>query len=172
MITVINGTNRPNNNTKIFSAMYLQMLEKKEVKSHLFSFEDLPQAIDLLELYSPSKNLFKQIVDKYIISSEKLVFIIPEYNGSYPGILKLFIDACNPEIFKNKKIAMVGVATGRAGNIRGMDDLTNVFHYLGAHILPYKLPISSILKIIDNNTCSDESTIAAMNKQVSLLIDF
>ncbi len=172
MITIINATNRPNNNTKIFSKMYLEMLENKGVEAKLFSFEDLPQVVDLLELYNPYKNLFKQIVDKYILSSDKLVFVIPEYNGTYPGILKLFIDGCNPEIFKNKRIAMVGVSTGRAGNNRGMDDLTNVFHYLGAHILPYKLPISSILKIIDNNRCSDESTIVAINKQIDLLIDF
>jgi NAD(P)H-dependent FMN reductase len=47
-----------------------------------------------------------------------------------PGSLKLFIDACSvreyKQNFKGKKAALVGIASGRAGNLRGMDHLTGV----------------------------------------------
>jgi NAD(P)H-dependent FMN reductase len=70
---------------------------------------------------------------------------MPEYNGSFPGILKLMMD--NSDVRKawwHKKIMMVGVADGRAGNLRGLDHMTNILHYLKAHVLFNKLPISRI----------------------------
>jgi chromate reductase len=172
MITVVNGTNRPGNKTQLIAKLYAQLLEAKGIEHMYFSLEALPQSILLTDIYDPAKNTFKQVVDKYILPSDKLVFVLPEYNGSYPGILKLFIDGCAPEIFRDKKVAFVGVASGRSGNIRGMDDLTNAFHYLGMHVLPFKVPVSSVLQLIRNNVFADENTLKALNKQVDLLINY
>jgi NAD(P)H-dependent FMN reductase len=87
----------------------------------------------------------KQIEQDYLIPADKIVLVMPEYNGSFPGILKLMMD--NSDVRKawwHKKIMMVGVADGRAGNLRGLDHMTNILHYLKAHVLFNKLPISRI----------------------------
>lgn len=92
----------------------------------------------------------KELEDRYFKPSEKFVFVLPEYNGSIPGILKLMID--NSDI-KNcwwyKKAMLVGVADGRAGNLRGLDHMTNILHYLKMHVLYNKLPLSRINEEVD-----------------------
>lgn len=35
------------------------------------------------------------IQDELIIPADKFYFVVPEYNGSFPGILKFFLDACS-----------------------------------------------------------------------------
>ena len=39
---------------------------------------------------------------------------------------------------------LVGVATGRSGNLRGLDHMTNMCHYMKMNVYPLKLPLSSI----------------------------
>jgi len=91
-----------------------------------------------------------------------LVFISPEYNGSYPGVLKLFLDAISireyARSFKQKKAALCGVASGRAGNLRGIDHLTGVLNHVGVIVMPNNLPLSSIDKLCDENGEINAST--------------
>jgi NAD(P)H-dependent FMN reductase len=111
------------------------------------------------------------LLDEFILPAQKIVFIVPEYNGSFPGVLKIFLDAVHPDTNRGKKVALVGVSSGRAGNIRGLDHLTGVLHYLGMHILPNKLPISSVLTLLDaNGSLKDENTIKALEKQIGELL--
>ncbi|MBL7884482.1 MAG: NAD(P)H-dependent oxidoreductase, partial [Bacteroidia bacterium] len=86
---------------------------------------------------------------------------------------KTFFDAIHPDVNRGKKVAMVGVASGRAGNLRGMEHLTGVLNYLGMHIHPNKLPISSILTLLDENgELKDENTIKALEKHASDVLMF
>ncbi len=61
---------------------------------------------------------------------------------------------------------MVGVSSGRAGNLRGLDQLTSALHYLNMHVYPNKLPISSIKELVNAEfKLVDEGTLAALKKQ-------
>jgi NAD(P)H-dependent FMN reductase len=93
---------------------------------------------------------YKELLKKYIYAADKLIIISPEYNGSFPGILKLFIDTMPHKALDGKKIALTGVATGRGGNLRGLDHLTGILHYLNAHVMPFKLPISGVAALISD----------------------
>jgi NAD(P)H-dependent FMN reductase len=75
--------------------------------------------------------------------------VIPEYNGSYPGVLKLFIDASPVKSFWNKHASIVGLSDGHAGNSRGQDHLTGVLHYLKMHVHYHKPKLSGITKAFD-----------------------
>ncbi len=128
--------------------------------------DQLPSGFLDTDLFDARSSAFQQILDEYIAPAQKFVMVVPEYNGSFPGIYKLFIDAIKPELFRGKKVAMVGVSSGRAGNLRGMDHLTGVFHYLGMFIWPNKLPVSRVLTLFDNNgNLNDEYTIKVLEKQ-------
>jgi len=171
MITIISATNRPNSNSLKIAKNYAQLMEKQGVKSKLFSLESLPNDFIVTDLYNKRSENFQQLLDEYIIPAKKFVFIVPEYNGSFPGILKTFIDAIHPDINRGKMVALVGVASGRAGNVRGLDHLTGVLHYLGMHILPQKQPISSVLTLLnEDGTLKDENTIKALEKQIESLL--
>lgn len=171
MITIISATNRPNSNTKIVAEKYSQLVDSKSIESGLLSFEDLPHNFLFTDLYDKRTEEFQKILDKYIIPVNKIVIVAPEYNGSYPGILKSFFDAIHPDINRGKKIGLVGVATGRSGNVRGMEHLTGVLHYLGMHVLPNKLPISQFLQFLDsNNHIKDQMLIKAIERHVDEMI--
>ena len=81
-----------------------------------------------------------------------LFFVIPEYNGSFPGIFKAFIDASDiRSSFHGKKVCLIGVSDGRAGNLRGMDHLTNICGHMKMNVLNLKIPISSVGSLIDTD---------------------
>jgi NAD(P)H-dependent FMN reductase len=180
MITVISGTNRKGSRCKVFAEKYSELLSeiyKTEVK--ILALEDLSHDWfqDAMYLEAGQKSSLTTIQDEYILPAEAFVFVIPEYNGSYPGVLKMFIDACSvrkyAENFKGKKAALVGVASGRAGNLRGMSHLAGVLHYLGATTLPNQLPISSISQMIDEKgKLTDVETISIMREHAASFSQF
>ena len=180
MITIISGTDRKDGLTHVLATHYQNTIQTHtDDFVRLFSLENLPP-----DLYGPAmykketlSNEFQKIEDEFLIPTEKFVFIIPEYNGSFPGILKLFIDAASirskMSIFKGKKACLVGVATGRAGNIRGLEHFTSVLMFMGVTVFPQLLPISMFNKSIDeSNKITDEGTLFVINKQIEDFIKF
>lgn len=174
MIVVISGTNRRNSEALQFARHYVERLAvmtDEQVK--LLDLETIPHDWfhpDMYDLAHQSASLAK-LQDEFILPANRFVFVVPEYNGSFPGALKLFLDACSirryRDNFSGKKVALVGVATGRAGNLRGLDHLTNILHHLGAVVLPNKLPISSIEKLMDDRgNIIDAATLKVIDKQL------
>ncbi len=167
MITIISATNRPHSNTLKIAKNYALLMEKHGVTPKLLSLESLPENIAFTDLYGKRSPDFDKIVVEYIASAQKFVFISPEYNGSFPGILKVFLDAIPPDLNRNKKAGLIGISTGRAGNLRGMDHLTSILHYLGLHVHPMKQPISNVLHLMDEHgKLKDEYTIKILEKQI------
>jgi chromate reductase len=173
MITIISATNRPNSNTLKVAKNYMQLMEKQGVKSQILSLESLPSDFIISDLYSKRSENFQQLLNKYLISVHKIVFIVPEYNGSFPGILKTFIDGIPPDINRGKKVALVGVSSGRAGNLRGMEHLTGILNYLGMFVLPNRQPISGIIGLLDEaGNLKDENTIKVLGKQIEEFVNW
>ena len=142
MITIISGTNRPDSMTLKVARLYQQFIAEKGADARLVSLEGK-------DVWERSADL-KKLEEQYLIPSEKFVFVMPEYNGSFPGILKTLLD--NSDIKRcwwGKKAALTGVADGRAGNLRGMEHMTNILHYLRMNVLYNKLPISRINEELD-----------------------
>lgn len=171
MLTIISATNRPQSSTLKLATDYQNLVQKSGHNATLFSLEQLHVDIAFNEQFGNRSNAFQTILNEFIIPSNKFVFIVPEYNGSFPGILKTFIDAIHPDLLRGKKVGMVGVSSGRAGNLRGMDHLTGVFNYLGMHVHPNKLPVSSILTLLDTQgKLKDEKTINVLKKHINEMV--
>jgi len=174
MITIISGTNRAKSECLRFANKYADLLkEKTDQTVQVLALEAIPHDWFHPDMYAKGQQTksLTQLQDQYVIPVQKFVFVLPEYNGGVPGALKLFIDGCSvrnySENFAGKKAALVGIATGRAGNLRGMDHLTGVLNHLGVVVLPNKLPISQIKKLMDTDgEIKDEDTIKAMQKQI------
>ncbi len=180
MITIISGTNRPNSKARQFSLHYYNTLKSiTEEEVHLIDLSEIEHSWfhpDMYEKETMVKGL-KRIQDNYLIPAEKFIYVVPEYNGSFPGVLKLFIDACSirkyKATFKDKKAALVGIATGRAGNLRGLEHLTGILNHVGTVIYPNRLPISSIENLVDENgKITDVSTLKAIKDQLEGFLDF
>ncbi|RMF24050.1 MAG: NAD(P)H-dependent oxidoreductase [Bacteroidetes bacterium] len=180
MLTVISSTNRKNSEALRFARLYRRLLlEHTREEVRLLALENIPHDWFhplMYEREHQTKSLIA-LQDRYLLQARGFVFIVPEYNGGVPGALKLFIDACSvrdwQKTYSGKKAALVGIATGRAGNLRGMDHLTGILNHLGVHILPNKLPLSSIERLIDDEgQISDPPTLQALEQQVRQFLEF
>ncbi len=158
MITIISSTNRKNSGTLKFAQHYYEQLKAKTTEEiRLLDLCDLPNDMLNDDMYNADNqsSALREIQEEYMIPADKFIFVVPEYNGSIPGILKLFIDACSvyrmKDTFKrgDKKALLAGIASGRAGNLRGMIHLTGMLNYLNITVHPNQLPISSIGSLLD-----------------------
>ncbi|CAN5309556.1 hypothetical protein BH09BAC6_BH09BAC6_30790 [soil metagenome] len=151
MVTIISATNRPGSSTLKVAQYYQKRMAEMGQQAGLLSLTQLPDNFIKSDLYGERSAEFRPI-QEIITGTEKFIFIIPEYNGSFPGVLKTFIDGCNfPESFYEKKAALVGLSSGKYGNIRGIDHFTGVCHYMHLNVLPLKIHIAAIHQELDNN---------------------
>ena len=163
MITIISATNRPSSRTE-FTAQYIFDLIGKftDEEVNLIKLSELDPGFVHPMMYSGEFQHpeLSEIQDKYIIPAEKWILLSPEYNGSYSGIGKVFVDALSvrryAETFNGKKIGLIGVASGRGGNLRGLDHSTTAFNYLGMTVYCNRLPISGIEDEIEDGKFKDD----------------
>jgi NAD(P)H-dependent FMN reductase len=180
MITVIAGTNRKGSETAHFAKHLFDVLKKESKEDVKFlDLQDIPHDWFHSAMYAADTQTVSlaKIQDDCILPAEKFIFVIPEYNGGFPGVVKMFIDACSvrnyADNFKGKKAAIVGVAAGRAGNLRGMEHLTGVLNYLGTTVMPNRLPISSIGGLLDKDkNVKDKETIKVLQEFSESVVKF
>jgi len=172
-IVVISCTNRPDSYTLKLCRAYLKLVKDLGKEAILLDFRELPLDQMISENFGKSTPLFTGLVHSYIQPHNKFVFVAPEYNGSYPGILKLFLDIVPPREWTHKKACLVGVSQGRAGNLRGMDHLTGVLQYLKMHVFYNKLPVSVVEKVVkDDGSFISEEQAKACAEQVKGFLSF
>ena len=172
-ITVISGTNRPNSNTEVIARFCEKLVQNEGLNVKFLSLQELPQSIAFTEMYGKRTPEFDAMINEYIENTNKFLIVSPEYNGSFPGLLKTLIDAVHPKFWNHKKAGLIGVADGRAGNLRGIDQLTLILNYLKINVHHNKLPISQVTKLIDENrNLHDELTQNVLAAYVKGLMEF
>jgi len=174
MITIVVGTNRKNSVSSQIASYYQAILEEKKVSSDIVDLVDLPEDFTGNALYENNgKNVvFNRMRDK-VQGAEKLIFIVPEYNGSFPGILKTFIDGFKyPEGVRDKKAALVGLSSGAQGSVFGMSHLTDIFNYLGMHVFALKPKLAAIEKNFSEGQITNPMYNELINTQLTKFIDF
>ena len=137
MITVISGTNRKNALSLKIAEYYLSILRENGIECQLMDLANLPSDFTGTALYeNKGNNADFNLFQEKILESEKFVFVVPEYNGSFPGVLKAFIDGLVfPKSFKGKKAAVVGLSAGDQGAALAMSHLVDILNYLGVNVL-------------------------------------
>ncbi|WP_069658150.1 NADPH-dependent FMN reductase [Arcticibacter eurypsychrophilus] len=174
MITIIASTNRINSYSLKTALYYQKVMKQMGQEASILSLEKLPEDIIHADMYSKIKPKSFEPFQQIITNTQKFIFIIPEYNGSFPGILKIMIDACTfPDSFSGKKACLVGISTGKYGNIRGIDHFTGICHYLNMEVLPLKIHIPLISKELDDEgNVFQADTLKFTNQQISRFIAY
>ena len=176
MITVISGTNRPESRTRLFADYFCEVLKELKQEPRVLDLADIHHGYFREEMYNgqPGDPRLHDLQREFIQPTRKFAVFVPEYNGSYPGVLKLLLDGISvldyAGNFSGKHVALIGVASGRAGNLRGMDHLADVFAHMGAWVLPNRLPISGIENLLSENALTDPDTKNALRQQAEQLI--
>jgi chromate reductase len=132
------------------------------------AFEFVPIPIDGLPLYDyelddtfpPAATALKDAIRR----SDALLIATPEYNRSFPGVLKNAIDwASRPygdSVFGGKPVGIIGASVGASGTAMAQQHLRNVLAYLDAPTLgqPEVFIQYTSERFAEDGTVSDPST--------------
>lgn len=157
MITIISGTNRPNNLSILVASSYKRMLSEAGIEANLIDLRHLPPDIVIGDLYGKRSEEFTAL-QTIINLTTTFIFVVPEYNGSFPGVLKLFIDACDyPHSWIGKKAVLLGISAGAGGNVAGLRHLEDILSYLKVQVLEKRVHIPGIReKVVEGNLSGEE----------------
>ncbi|MBX3022300.1 MAG: NAD(P)H-dependent oxidoreductase [Bdellovibrionales bacterium] len=165
MIEIISGTDRPNSRTLTVAKHLLDLYRGLKADVNLIDLNQLNLA-DLAsgEYYKGPGESYKNAVAR-VTEAQGIVLVVPEYNGSYPGILKLFIDYWRyPETFEHRPIAMVGLGT-RWGGLRPVEHLQQALGYRNAYVYPNRVFLSHIKELLKDGSLKDQSLLDLLDVQ-------
>lgn len=152
---IISGTNRKGARTlqiaKLVQGIYKELGEQVEV----LDLSTVPLQFGEAQVYAgPHTEPLQKEIDK-VNSSDGLIIICPEYNGSYSGALKYFIDHWSfPESFEHRPVCFVGLG-GMFGGLRPVEHLQQVFGYRNAYIFPQRVFLFNIWNTFKDGVLSD-----------------
>lgn len=125
-LPVILGTTRKGRQSAHAARFVADLAEKQPgVVTELIDIAEVPLPIDDAgeAIRDPG---FAERMDR----ADGLVLVAPEYNHSFPGLLKHVLDSCL-EQYIHKPVGIVGVAAGPFGGARGIQSLLPVMRELG-----------------------------------------
>ena len=149
MITILSGTNRKNSNTSAVSKIVLRKMQSRSMSVQLCDLQELPDNIFQANHYHNPPESFKPFQDK-ISQCNGLLVIVPEYNGSFPGALKYFIDLLKfHESLKGIPVAFIGVSAGIFGALRSIEQLELIFQYRESHLFSKRVLFAKINELLN-----------------------
>jgi chromate reductase len=174
MITIISSTNRlESKSLKVAKEAFLLMKGLTDKQVRLLDLSEINFENLSTLCYQSNSKYADNIRDEFLIPAQQFVFIIPEYNGSFPGILKYFIDTISTtgfnETFHNKKALLIGVSQGRAGNLRGLTHFASILMHMNVTVIPQSLPLSTIDNKWDEKGTLIEPTKKRIQKHLQLI---
>ncbi len=111
-IVVVCGTNREGVLSRLLAQEAAACYEAPTTVD-LLDMNELPAEVLLPSAYKEQPEAVAALVQRFL-KADGVVFVIPEYNGSYPGIVKLFVDMLPyPEGFDSRPCAFIGLAAGQ-----------------------------------------------------------
>ena len=143
-ITIISGTNRAGSNTLRLATWVRGAYTEAGHDVTLLDLQQLPQGIFHPGAYAAKPAGFAPFADA-VTGADGLVVVTPEYNGSLPGALKLFIDMLPfPVAFERRPVCFVGVAAGRWGALRPVEQLQQIFGYRNGFLFPDRVFVPGV----------------------------
>lgn len=168
-IAIISGSIRENASTRRVGTHLLSRLNGLESVR--------PSLIDLTEYEYP---LWKEVFHREVSpppacvelhdklqAADAMIFVTPEYNGSYSLALKNMIDYFGIKVFERKVIGVSAVSTGALGGIRSALQLQQLV------LAIYAIPVPQMLLIPNIQHGFDEDgnlTNESLERSISLFI--
>lgn len=173
MIEIISGTNRAGSNALKVSRVIESLYKSLGVQARILDLQELPAELFLPAAYGEKPAAFVSLADR-VLAADGLHIVTPEYNGSFPGVLKYFIDMLKfPESFEHRCVAFTGEAAGVWGAFRAVEQLQMVFGYRNAYILPERAFITQINKKLNEaGALTDEEQAKFLKNQCAQFAAF
>jgi chromate reductase, NAD(P)H dehydrogenase (quinone) len=175
LITLLIGTNRPDSRAGKLARLYATILSELGGEFQLLDLIALPLDFTTSALYhNAGQHAGFNALAGLLTTSDKVVIFVPEYNGSFPGVLKAFIDGLPyPGGLRGKKAALVGLSDGGQGAGPALSHLTDVLMYLGTTVLPQRVRLPFIGKdLTAGGTLNSPLSNQLLREQAAALLAF
>jgi NAD(P)H-dependent FMN reductase len=173
VLTLIAGTNRPASNTRKVALLAEQAYASLGVGLRVLDLQELPGEVFSPSAYADKPKAFAPFAEA-VLQAEGLIVVTPEYNGGVPGVLKYFIDLLEfPESFDRRPVCFIGLAAGRWGALRPVEQLQLIFGYRNAYLFPERLFLPEIHELLDESGAfKDPALSKRLHVQAEGFIDF
>jgi NAD(P)H-dependent FMN reductase len=103
-------------------------------------------------------------------NADGIVIVAPEYNHSFPGLLKHALDSCLSE-YIHKAVGLVGVSAGPFAGIRVVQSLLPVMRELGLVTIFWDINIGQVAKVFaENGRLLDQAFIGRADRFIRELL--
>lgn len=152
MITLVSGTNREGSRSLQLTRHLQGIYKAQGAEVRLLDLSQLPADLIRPSVYGDKPESFQKDFIQPVLESSGLHIVVAEYNGSFPGILKYFIDLLPfPESFDGRPVAFTGIAAGQFGALRAVEQLQQVFGYRNAYLFPRRVFIPASYENLDGD---------------------
>ena len=103
-----------------------------------------------------------------------VVLATPEYHGGMSAMIKLVIENLGyPSMLAGKPVALVGVASGRIGAVKSLEQLRAVCGHVGALVVPSAVSVANVRAAFDRDgRCTDPGTGESLRDLAASLLSF
>jgi NAD(P)H-dependent FMN reductase len=165
-IPVVLGTSRKGRMSAHAARFIVDLLNQRAgVTSALVDVSELPLPVD-----DAGEAIKDATFAATMAAADALVIVAPEYNHSFPGLLKHALDSCLNE-YIHKAVGLVGVSSGPFAGIRVVQSLLPVMRELGLVTIFWDINFGNIGKVFDSDgRLLDEAFVRRSDKFVRELI--
>jgi NAD(P)H-dependent FMN reductase len=168
-IVVVVGTNRKGALSKPLAEVIATNHRDAGATVDIIDLSEMGPEFLLPTSYKEPAQQVTHLVDRFL-AADGVHFIVPEYNGSFPGVVKLFIDHLPyPAGFDKRPCAFVGLAAGQFAGLRAVEHLQGVAGYRNALQYPRRVFIASSFQLFDgdpaNGVFADEKMSERLQEQ-------
>ena len=147
-IHILSSTDRPGSNALKVSK-YAQGILSDKAEVELFSLADYPFDELIGGKYGSTPPNVQEFNSNFL-NADGYLFVIPEYNGGFPGVLKLFWDYLPfPEAMSHKPVSLIGEAAGAFGALRPVEQFEQLLKYRKAYVFPERMFIQRVNDAFD-----------------------
>ena len=135
------------------------------VRSQVLDIASMPLPID-----DAGEAIKSEAFSQAISEADGLVIVAPEYNHSFPGLLKHVLDSCLNE-YIHKAVGLVGVSAGPFAGIRVVQSLLPVMRELGLVTIFWDINIGQVGKVFaEDGRLLDEAFVRRSERFIRELI--
>ena len=165
-IAVILGTTRKGRMSAHAARFMVEQIQKRPcISTDLIDLSDLPMPID-----DAGEEIKDSTFSNRMTIADALVIVTPEYNHSFPGLLKHVLDSCLKE-YIHKAAGIVGVSAGPFGGVRAIQDFLPVIRELGLVNIFWDVNFGNVASVFDpSGNLLDQAFIKRADKFLDELI--
>ena len=168
-IPIVLGTGREGRWSEKVARFVLNRLEGREdveteiidVRDHLIHPFTIPAWVD-----DERPKKWREIATK----ADGFVFVVPEYNHSFPGELKLLLDGAYKE-YKGKPAGLVSVSNGNYGGVRAIEHLIPLISNFGMTPIPSTVATAKVEELFADDQPTDERYIEFTDTMLDQLVN-